>query len=222
MGGSFFRRFSLGQLVTLSRNGLNKFHKQNSDEVELSAAHNDLSQPAQPKQPKAKLAKTFVQVVKEGTLRVVHGDTSAMMDGKPCWEKCRVAIVRAAGGHMIEFFIPPKVHLKRTSLRRNISMRSNSFQASKPCAGVFCILITEARETTALEMPDHDNTFVLKAADASGGSTTDESEPSLKEASSGASPSSGENSGSGGKSNPSVTTGMYYVVHLYKVLIRSL
>ena len=116
MGGSFFRRFSLGQLVTLSRNGLNRFHKQNSDEVELSAAPSDLasssSASAMAKQPKAKVAKTFVQVVREGTLRVVHGEN--MMDGgggKPCWEKCRVAIVRAAGGHMIEFFIPPKVRV---------------------------------------------------------------------------------------------------------------
>ena len=123
MGGSFFRRFSLGQLVTLSRNGLNRFHKQNSDEVELSAAPSDLassssaSASAMAKQPKAKLAKTFVQVVREGTLRVVHGEN--MMDGgggKPCWEKCRVAIVRAAGGHMIEFFIPPKVRFESTRI----------------------------------------------------------------------------------------------------------
>ena len=125
MSGSFFRRFSLGHIVTLSRNGLNMFHKQHSDEVELSAAHNDPSVVALVKQTKAKLAKTFVQVVREGTLRVVHGDTSAMMDGKPCWEKCRVAIVRAAGGHMIEFFVPPKVHFEAKVCENLTSMMSN-------------------------------------------------------------------------------------------------
>lgn len=36
------------------------------------------------------------------------------------------------------------------------------FVAFQPKCGVFCALILEARETTALEMPDHENTFVLK------------------------------------------------------------
>ena len=36
------------------------------------------------------------------------------------------------------------------------------FQSVKPKTGLFCFLITEARVTTALEMPDHENAFVLK------------------------------------------------------------
>ncbi len=41
-------------------------------------------------------------------------------------------------------------------------MFSMDFQSAKPIGGVFCYLINEARETTALEMPDLENTFVLK------------------------------------------------------------
>lgn len=63
-------------------------------------------------------------------------------DGTQKWEKCRLALVKTVGGYMLEFYSPPK--------------------SLKPKSGVFCFLITEARETSALEMPDHENTFVLK------------------------------------------------------------
>ena len=63
------------------------------------------------------------------------------------WEKARMALVRAptgvAGGQMLVFF-------SRTS-------------SSKPKAGLLTILITEAREASALEVPDnHEATLVLK------------------------------------------------------------
>ena len=50
-------------------------------------------------------------------------------------------LVKAGGGYMLEFW--PR-------------------STSRPKTGVFCVLITEARETSALEMPDKENTFVIK------------------------------------------------------------
>ncbi|XP_044762801.1 SH2B adapter protein 2 [Coccinella septempunctata] len=119
----FFRRLSFKML----RRG---FHKQHSDEIDLT--HN-----------KTKLAKIVVECRKEG---IVNYSTPESLDqtGSPQrWEKCRLALVKAVGGYMLEFYCPPK--------------------SSKPRSGVFCALIVEVRETTALEMPDHENTFVLKA-----------------------------------------------------------
>lgn len=115
----FFRR--------LSFKGLKKtFNRQHSDEVELSGN----------KQNKMKLAKIVVECRKEGPVNLLIPETDK-------WEKCRLVLVKATGGYMLEFYLPPK--------------------SSKPSSGIFCFLITEARETTALEMPDHENTFVLKA-----------------------------------------------------------
>lgn len=127
----FFRRLSFKGL----KKGKGLFHKQHSDEAELS--HQEKSRE---KNTKTKLAKIVVECRKEGIVNYLIGENN---DGTHKWEKCRLALVKTVGGYMLEFYSPPK--------------------SVKPRSGVFCFLITEARETTALEMPDHENTFVLKA-----------------------------------------------------------
>ncbi|XP_075218716.1 SH2B adapter-like protein Lnk isoform X2 [Lycorma delicatula] len=131
----FFRRLSFKGL----RKGKAFFQKQHSDEVELSTHGND-KQSKHGKHAKTKLAKIVVECRKEGIVNYLVGEN---LDGTQKWERCRLALVKTVGGYMLEFYSPPK--------------------AVKPKSGVFCFLITEARETTALEMPDHENTFVLKA-----------------------------------------------------------
>lgn len=126
----FFRRLSFKGL----KKGKGFFHKQQSDEVELS--HNENRRD---KHSKAKLSKIVVECRKEGVVNSLMGEN---IDGTQKWEKSRLALIKAIGGYMLEFYSPPK--------------------AVKPRSGVFCSDIIEARETTALEMPDHENTFVLK------------------------------------------------------------
>ncbi|XP_045454241.1 SH2B adapter protein 1 [Melitaea cinxia] len=126
----FFRRLSFKGL----RRGKGLFHKQHSDEVELSSNLN---------KHKTKLAKIVVECRKEGLVNYLTPESLEQPGGPQKWEKCRLALVKTVGGYMLEFYSPPK--------------------AQKPRSGVFCFLISEARETTALEMPDHENTFVLKA-----------------------------------------------------------
>lgn len=128
----FFRRLSFKGL----KKGKGFFHKQQSDEVELS--HNEHSNRKE-KHSKAKLSKIVVECRKEGIVNSLMGEN---IDGTQKWEKSRLALIKAIGGYMLEFYSPPK--------------------AMKPRDGVFCSALTEARETTALEMPDHENTFVLK------------------------------------------------------------
>jgi hypothetical protein len=128
----FFRRLSFKGL----RRGKGLFHKQHSDEVELSSNLN--------KHNKTKLAKIVVECRKEGLVNYLTPESLEQPGGPQKWERCRLALVKTVGGYMLEFYSPPK--------------------AQKPRSGVFCFLISEARETTALEMPDHENTFVLKVS----------------------------------------------------------
>jgi hypothetical protein len=102
---------------------------------------------------KAKKHRTVVEVVREDTVRYICGRD---LDGQT-WQKCRMCLVKTAGGYMLEFYCPPKVCVRP---HMHIVMH---FQSSKPKSGLFCFLITEIRETTDLETPDHEHTFVVKA-----------------------------------------------------------
>ncbi|EEC05039.1 signal transduction protein lnk-realted, putative [Ixodes scapularis] len=138
----FFRRLSFKGL----KRGKGLFHKQHSDELELSNPphhhhHYERRAKGDKHHEKAKFTKILVENVKEGVVNYVSGEN---IDGRQKWEKCRLALVKTIGGYLLEFYAPPKV--------------------LRPRSGVFCFLINDARETTALEMPDHENTFVLKAS----------------------------------------------------------
>lgn len=103
--------------------------------------HSDEVELSGGKQNKTKLAKIVVECRKEGPVNLLIPDANPSEADN--WQKCRLVLVKTTAGYMLEFYVPPK--------------------SQKPHKGVFCFLIIETRETTALEMPDHENTFVLKA-----------------------------------------------------------
>ncbi|XP_074598936.1 SH2B adapter-like protein Lnk [Brevipalpus obovatus] len=86
-------------------------------------------------------APIYESILREGIASYMCVDTS--IDYKHKWEKCRLVLARSHGSYILQFYSPPK--------------------SVKPKCGLVCSLVVEARETTALEMPDHEHTFVLKA-----------------------------------------------------------
>ncbi|TKR76540.1 hypothetical protein L596_017663 [Steinernema carpocapsae] len=88
---------------------------------------------------KSKFAsKKTVEMVREGNVRYLQGID---LDIKS-WQKGRLCLVKTSGGYLLEFYSPPKSTRAKT--------------------GIFCLLISEVRETSDLE-DSTDCTFVLKA-----------------------------------------------------------
>ncbi|XP_030235990.1 SH2B adapter protein 2 isoform X1 [Gadus morhua] len=89
----------------------------------------------------------LLEVQREGALRYMVADDSSCVGGAAQWLKCRLLLRKTKREEerdkfYLEFYVPPK--------------------SSKPKVSIPLSAIVEVRTTMPLEMPDKDNTFVLK------------------------------------------------------------
>lgn len=70
------------------------FHK--SSDEESSSKHNK------------KFAKIVVECQKDGLVNNLTQESLDQTTGTQKWEKCRLRLVKAVGGFMLEFYMPPK------------------------------------------------------------------------------------------------------------------
>lgn len=98
-------------------------------------------------------------IVKDGMVNCIVIDTCSSINTDwlcQSWQKYYMVLLNASDGyHTLEFYLLPN----NTKVTNSSTLTRNG-QLSK--SGLFCFLISEARQTTTLEIPDRDDTFVLK------------------------------------------------------------
>jgi hypothetical protein len=103
----FFRKLSFRNF----KGSVRGLFKQHSDEVELSSESNinyTRKKHGRPKEKhdKTKLTKLIVECIKKGIVNQLVGEDYC---GKSKWERCQLVLVKTTGGHMLEYYTPPKV-----------------------------------------------------------------------------------------------------------------